>query len=218
LTTFALANLAAAWFIGLEGLRDYYLKVGPGVSALCRGHAGNTSLCSIGWRLFEGTGSSLLTGIEAPPLVYAPKLAQWVSVALPLAVLSIGLRPAVRVRNFDLSFGIMVCLSFLVSPWVWNFYFTLLVIPLVIAGRYLYILDFPRKETNIFLAVALSLYLPNDFLQRFVLLFAQSPGPAQYGTVSWGVGMMTLIPNVSVLALIYVLWLMDQKCPEQISP
>lgn len=218
LTTFALANIAAAWFIGLEGLRDYYLKVGPGVSALCRAHAGNSSLCSIGWRLFEGTGSSLLAGIEAPPLAYAPKLAQWVSFALPLAVLSIGLWLALRARNFDLSFGIMVCLSLLVSPWVWPFYFALLVIPLVIAGQCLYILDFPRKETNIFMAVALSLYIPNVFLHKFVLLFAQRPGIEQYGKVSWGIGLLTLVPNATLLALIYVLWRMDQKCLEKISP
>jgi Glycosyltransferase family 87 len=216
LTTFALANLAAAWFIGLEGLRDYYLKVGPSVSTLCRAHAGNSSLCSIGWRLFEGTGSSLLPGIEAPPLVYAPKLAQWVSFALPLMVLSICLWLALRARNFDLSFGIMVCLTILVSPWVWPFYFILLVIPLAIAGHCLSLLDFPKKETNIVLAVALSLYIPNVYLHRFVLLFAQRPPIGLQGRVSWGISMLTLLPNAILLALIYVLWRMDRKCPEKI--
>jgi Glycosyltransferase family 87 len=213
-----LANLAAAWFIGLEGIAHYYLKVGPLVSALHRAQERNLSVWTIGWRLFEGTGSSILLGVKAPPLIYAPELARWVSLALPLAVLIIGLWLAYRARSFDFSFGILVCVSILISPVAWSVYFMLLVIPFLIGGRCLMDLAFPTRETIIVIGLLLIFSVSHSSLHNYLLWFAPGQPNGNIVTapqVSWWVSMLALIPSACLLVLIYVLSQLSQKCTNE---
>jgi hypothetical protein len=210
-----LANLVAAWFIGFGRVVHYYLKVGPVVSTLHRAHEQNLSVWTIGWRLFEGTGDLLLFGVEAPPLIHAPELARWVSLALPLAVLIIGLWLSHRARSFDFSFGILVCVSILISPVAWSIYFVLLVIPLLIGSRCLLYLAFPTRETVLVIVLFLIFSIPHPILHNFLLFFApvqQNGSVANLPQVSCWVSMFTLIPSAGLLVLIYVLGQLSQKC------
>ncbi len=90
-TVIVTANVAAALLMGFGPMAYYYMRVSTVVLPLYRAHAYNFSTYSIGWRFFEGTSSPMLAGINAAPLVLAPHLAQYVSIAVLLAVLVMGL-------------------------------------------------------------------------------------------------------------------------------
>ncbi len=121
-TTIAIANVAAAMLIGFDRMAHYYLKIGPSVSEFHQAYYLNFSLWTIGWRIFDGTGSQVLGGVNAPPLINAPAIAPFISIAISFAMLIFGLAFAFKARNLDTSFGILICLMILVSPVAWDHY------------------------------------------------------------------------------------------------
>ncbi|OGO42278.1 MAG: hypothetical protein A2Z04_05845 [Chloroflexi bacterium RBG_16_57_9] len=202
-----LANFAAGWLMGFDKVADYYLKIGSSVWAIYRAYAYNFSLWSVGWRLFEGTGSPVFHAAEAPPLVTLPMAAQMVSYALPLALLVFGLVLATRARSFDTAFGLLICVSILVSPLAWSHYLTLAAIPAVIVARRLFALDWPRRETYLAAMIALSLSSPSVGLNRMALLFAvEEPVLGNAGIVPFAASLITLIPAVALLGLFWLVW------------
>ncbi|MBC7261484.1 MAG: DUF2029 domain-containing protein, partial [Chloroflexi bacterium] len=62
--------VAAGLVVGLDTLLRYFTMVLPLVNQCYRAHAWNISLSSIGWRFFDGTGSPVLQGLVAPPVIY----------------------------------------------------------------------------------------------------------------------------------------------------
>ena len=71
-------------------------------------------------------------------------------------LLGTGLALALRIRNFDAAFGILVCVSLLANPVSWHHYLILASVPLVMIGRRLFTLDFPNKETWAFILLGLN--------------------------------------------------------------
>lgn len=118
------ANLGAALLMGFDRILYYYLKVSAIVSPLYKAHEANFSMWTVGWRVFQGTGSPVLLGLEAPPLVASPVMAHFISWAIPLGLIGVGLTLALRARSFDTSFGIPVRVSILVNPVAWVMIFT----------------------------------------------------------------------------------------------
>jgi len=132
----------------------------------------NFSAWSIGWRLFEGYGSSIPGSGVTPAVITAPALARHLFYGLPVTLLTAGLLLSTRARSFDASFGILVCVSILISPVAWSFYLLLALIPITIVGRYLVALHFPRKETNIALGVGALLVLSSEEMPPTSRLFS----------------------------------------------
>jgi hypothetical protein len=66
--TTIVANVAVAALIGLDRMTYYYLKIGMSASTPYHAHISNFSLWTIGWRIFDGTGSPVLSGVNVPPL------------------------------------------------------------------------------------------------------------------------------------------------------
>jgi len=205
------ANLAAVLLMGFDRVVYYYLHVGASISSLYRAYELNFSMWTIGWRVFEGTGAEVLYGVEAPPLVSAPALAGCVALVMPLILLSVGLLMAMRARSFDASFGILVCASILVNPITWMHYLVLASIPIVIAGRYLFDLHFPKKESYIAISIGLLLFLSHRQLRPFELLLAgQELAVDKFSTVPFAVSLLTLIPTVAVLGLLWLVWHLER--------
>ena len=204
-------NGIIALLVGSQSVADYYLKVGPLVSALYHAHIGNFSLCSIGWRVFAGTGSPVLTGVNAPPLVDAPNLACYIALILPVILLAVGIFLAMRASTFDTSFGIMTCVSLLISPLTWSHYLILALIPMAIVLRCLFALDLPKTETNLAILLGLLLCIPQSFLNNVMLMFAdQGISNAGNPTVPFAVTIISLIPAAAVLGLTCLLLRVDQ--------
>jgi hypothetical protein len=213
--TVAAANLAAALLMGFDRAVYFYWKVGAIVSKLYRAYENNFSAWSIGWRLFDGTGSPIVFGVEAPPLLAAPAVARYISFALPLVLLGGGLTLALRAHTFDAAFGILVCVSILVNPVAWSHYLIMALIPLAIVGRRLFVLELPKGETYALLTLGLLLFIPRTELHRFMLLLTgQASVAGASSTVPFAVALLSLIPAMAVLGLLWLVWHLDRAYPE----
>jgi len=191
--------IAAGLAIGLDKFARYFTAVLPLVNQIYHAHAWNISVFSIGWRLFEGTGSSVLEGIVAPPAIHSAGAASLVSVALPCFVLLAACFALRRQRALDVSLGVMLCISILVSPISWNHYLVLAVIPAAQVIHWLIRHRFPPKETNLALIVAGLLIVDWGKLTTYLA----GPGPVVEGGVAvpFGLSLLTLMPAVAVGAL-----------------
>lgn len=93
--TLLLVHLLAIATIGFDIVQDYYLKIGPTLAAYYRAHDSNFSAWTIGQRLFIGGGGNFY----APPLLDAPLLARIFIPLLPVVLLVVGLRFALKDRK-----------------------------------------------------------------------------------------------------------------------
>ncbi|WP_299979385.1 glycosyltransferase family 87 protein [Desulfobacula sp.] len=203
------SNVIAGLIMGFDKIVYYYFKVSAIVSPLYRAYEFNFSMWTIGWRLFDGTGSPILKGLEAPPIVAAPFLALFLSFAMPILLLAVGLKLALRTRSFDTSFGILVCVSTLVNPVAWTHYLILILIPIVIVGRDLLIHDMPKTETWYFLLLCASLLITNLEIRLFILKLTGLEMTTGRVQVPFVATLLTLIPAVSVILLLWLVSHMD---------
>jgi len=203
-------NLVSIFLIGFDRVISYYLTVSGALFPLYRSAVHNISLWSIGWRLFDGTGSPVDLSIKAPPLAHAPVVAALVSAIVPIAFLSIGIAMALRCRNTDTSFGILVAASVLFHPVAWSHYLVLMAIPMVVAIQQLEKLKFPGRECFILLGVMLVLGIPSLQLHDFQVSFGelQKSGAT---AVPFIVGLFGLVYSIGILILISLLWYFDQS-------
>jgi hypothetical protein len=217
------ANLIAAMVIGWRVVADYFVHYGPSTATLYRACSQNLSLWSVGWRVFLGTGSPTLAGIDAPPLFYSPRLALGVSLVLTGAALVLGVAAALKVDrksdtdargNFDLAFWIMVCICLLVSPLTWPHYLILTALPASLVMQRLRALRFPRAETLLYAVAVVLLLVPDLTLESFILSFSSAASRVHNNLdilpdmrVSFGAGLLRLIPTLGMSILV---WLMRQ--------
>jgi len=223
LAVFAGANLIAAVAIGWRIVANYYTEAGPSAAALHQAQAQNLSLWSVGWRVFSRTGSPALAGVTAPPVFFSLRLAVITSLLLTCAALILGLVAAIKAdsygkagetMNFDLAYGMMICVCLLVSPLTWPHYLILLALPLAVTARRLRDLRFPRRQTLLYAIAVLILLIPAFSLEDFIFSFSTAPNifPDESGaqpkvSVSSTVGLLHLLPTLSALV---ILWLMRQ--------
>lgn len=212
LATFASANLAAALILGPREVIYYYSTVSEWVWGIYRGDWGNFSLMSVGWRLFEGTGVSSLTGLHAPPLVAAPGLAYPAAILVVGIWLVVGLMWAAKARSFDVAFSMTLCTSILASPLTWCHYLILLVMPLSLIARRIINLGCPRRAVYQFLLLVVLLSIPATLFHDAMMLFAQTPQPPARGMViPFAASLIDLIPTAAVIALLFFLRQLDRK-------
>ena len=201
--TAAAAYLAAVLVLGPNCVLTYFTKVAPQVGYIYRGVSSNLSLWSVGWRLLEGTGCSIWASPTAPPLFRAPLLASTVSVLLPGACVLLGLAVAWRCRlSLESSLGLMICLSILASPIVWNHYMVLLLLPASYVVHTLVKQGLPRSRTNIALALAVPLAIHDDMWMGAALHLGGSSGAS--GTppaIAFGPSLLTFMPTLSIIGL-----------------
>jgi hypothetical protein len=218
LSTLAIANVGAAALIGLDRTTHYYSNIGMSVSSLYHAHISNFSLWTIGWRIFDGTGSpvSIVDGVSAPPLFNAPAVAPFISFAIPFAMLIFGLTYAIRARTLDTSFGILICLMIPVSPVAWDHYLIPVLIPLVFVVRNLSSLNWPRKEINFALWIGVTFFLSTALSSPRLWIFlvgnnglANRIGPTASSTVS----LLSLLPAAGLLGLLCLLRRLDRFAP-----
>jgi len=223
LAVFAGANLIAAVAMGWRIVANYYTDAGPSAAALHRAQAQNLSLWSVGWRAFYRTGSPALAGTAAPPIFFSPRLAVITSLLLTGAALILGLAAAIKADkygkagetvNFDLAYGMMICVCLLVSPLTWPHYLILLALPVTVTARGLRDLQFPRRQTLLYAIAVLILLIPAFSLEDFISSLSAAPtlthkesGIQPNVTISFSAGLLHLLPTLSALI---ILWLMRQ--------
>jgi len=202
ITTISIANVAAAMLMGIDRTAQYYLKVGTSVLQTYHASIGNFSLWTIGWRMLDGTTLKDWGGPNVPPLFAAPALAPFISIAIPFALLIFGIILAFKARTIDTSFGILICVIILVSPVAWSYYPILALIPLILVLRNLSSLNWPRKETNIAIFIGITFSL--SAREMMPLLIDNRIPDALVPTVSFTVALLSILPAVGLLALIWL--------------
>jgi hypothetical protein len=216
---FIVANLLAGLIIGFEVLIFYYTSVGAGVETMYRSHEDNFSIWSIGWRLFDGVGSTavyanntIIGGIQAPPLIYWPEIALYVSLSLLVLFVLLIVAIVWRAKTLDAAFAVLVAAAVIANPIAWSHYLILLIIPITVAGRYLLQLGLPRQETNWGILLGLLLFLPRFELNRLTRLFVTDGSAASVSpTTPFAAGLLGLIPLLAVLGLLILIWRLDQN-------
>jgi hypothetical protein len=206
--TIIIVNAIAGLVIGYDEVWYYYAEIGRLVSTLYRGDVFNFSLWSVGWRLFEGAGSNVTSGVTASPIVYSPNLARWVAPSIPLLFLMAGLLLANRVRNFDIAYAIMVCISLLVNPVAWTHYLILATLPLYIIVYYLFYNHFSRAETHAAFLCGLLLLIPRWQLRDLVVWLRGVDNDPILNLAM--LNSFTLFPAGLILFMIWLLWRLDQ--------
>jgi hypothetical protein len=208
--TFLGWNLLASALCGPRTVLAYYLEIGRNIAPLYRAHEENFSLWTLGWRLFEGTGSPVLEGMEAQPLLSLPTLAPIVSIIICITALVLGLRLAIRSNDGTTSLAILVCFSILLSPVVWDHYLVLAVLPIFIALSKLRSRNLPPRETLLSVAVVILALIPQYKVRYYVLsLLGQDPSA---GTVEvpFVATLPSLLPIVMLSCVVWLLWRLDR--------
>jgi hypothetical protein len=143
--------------------------------------------------------------------VHAPGLAGYAALIPPIILLGTGLFMAVRASSFDASFGLMICISLLVSPIAWSHYLILISIPLAIVIQRLLYLDLPYKETKLAFLLCLILIVHVTTLNDAILLVAnQKLSIASNPMVPFTATLISLIPTAGILGLLWLVRRVDQ--------
>ena len=202
--------LLCVLMVGLGPVLDYYFKVSKLMLPLYRAAAPNISLWTLGWRVFEGTGSSVIVLLQAPPLIYSPATASLVSVILPVVVLALGLWVAIGVKDESLAFAMMVCLSIVVHPIAWNHYLVLMAIPMLTAGQKIALQGFPGRQCIVLICLGMILGMPPEIINDAQLTFTQRQLPNHVAFVAFPVSLIGLSYTAAVLAMILLLRYLDR--------
>lgn len=190
----AIVGLLTVGVLGVDRLLAYQDGL-RGVGELHRAEAQNMSLTTVGWRVFQGTRSTILTAISAPPLVDFETGARALSVALPLAVLGVAVVAAWRHRRLDLALGMMLCVSLLISPIAWDHYLVLAAFPIALLVGRIGRQEFDRGAVNFALIAALLLLLP---VRSWMDLAVGVSGDPSASTVPFLPALLTYVPSLGV--------------------
>jgi hypothetical protein len=194
----AAVNVLAVLAMGWQVVADYYLRVAPYVGSLYRASFLNLSLTSVGWRVFDATGSPYGISYLAPPVVALPWLAPIAGGAVALAVLAGAAWQVSRLRDFDARFGVMAATSLLLSPLVWDHYLLVAAIPGAIVAANLRALGYPRGLTACGILAALLVAWPGIWSDVVPEWFARSNGHGGQ-VVPTAVSLLALVPTLAVL-------------------
>lgn len=200
---FATLHLIAITVHGWVLVRDYYLKVGPQLSAHYRPHDANFSLWTIGTRLFTESGLNF----ALTPLWQAPLLAKLVNVLLPIIVLALALwfawRLETQARSFDAAFALLLGASCVLNPIAWTHYLMLAAPALALLVRRLHKGDWPRRLTYQTLALVWPLALAQLTFVSLAMRFANGVNAAGKPIVGVLPGLLTLIPLAALLGMLW---------------
>jgi hypothetical protein len=201
------AHLIAVAVTGLDSVRDYYLKIGPQLASYYRPHDSNFSAWTWGHRLFIGGGENFI----AQPLWPSDLLAKFFIPVIPALILAAGLWLAGRAKQFDTSFGILVCVAVLVSPIAWTHYLMFASIPILIIARRLRMMDWPRKLTVLAFVLWLSLSMSQAVYAVAALMLGYRVTADGVTVVSFPVWLLTMFPAFALCALSWVVWRSDPQ-------
>jgi hypothetical protein len=194
-------------------VRDYYLKVGPQVSALYRVRDHNLSVWTIGQRLFGQSGYYL----ASTPLWESPFLVRALTLLAPALVLALALRATLCARSFDTAFALLMGIGVVLNPIAWPHYLLLAAPALALLLRRLSVLRWPRRMTCGVISLLISLSLPQDLYLDLALLFSSGVNATGQPIVPGLLASLALIPMGALCLLLWLLAHSESWRPPGIS-
>jgi len=201
-------NLIALLVMGFGPIMDYYLQVTRQVATIYQSFLTNYSLWSIGYRLFEGTQPNGVDFVSAPPLINMPQIAPLVSAGLAAAFLLAGLIWAIRSRDRDIAFAILVCVIIAISPISWDHYYVMIIISLAILSLNLSDHSFPTWPTILFIIIAFMLFLFNDHIAEVIFILNRGNDllHPNGNRITFASSLLEILPMVELVILTILLW------------
>jgi Glycosyltransferase family 87 len=200
------AQLLAIIVLGLTVVKDYYFKIGPAVASFYRAYEYNISIWTLGRRLFGEYGHKIVTIPRWP----SPFLADLLTYVVPSVLLIFGLALAVRAKQFDTSFGILVIVGVLINPVAWIHYLLLAAIPIVIIARRIVLMEARRKMAYTAFVICLLMSTSPGVCVSAAKSFSTQTTPSGFAIVPHWAGALMLIPVVAALGMIILLWKTDR--------
>ncbi len=196
----AVLGVAALLVLGPGTLLEF-VPIASEVSREYRSFVGNISVWAVSWKVFDGIHSAVQVGITAPPLIAAPALGAPVALVLVGATGALAVWALLRVERAEHGLGLLTAVSIVLSPIAWDHYLVLTLLPGAQAARRLMELGFPRRATNLALALGTLLLVPMvGWVPIAELLAGPGPRPPN-GELPFAAAAVTLMPTVAVLAL-----------------
>jgi hypothetical protein len=220
LTTLIL-NLIALLWMGIGPFMEYYLRVSTQVLEIYHKFWANFSAYTLGYRLFEGTDSAIFANnYHALPLINLPGIAPLISIGFVVLFLTVSMVWAVKSNDLETSFAILVNLMVAISPIVWDHYYVMVTISLVVLLRNLARRSFPTRLTMVSGLIFLLLFLFNDrigdvmiYLNGGVKVFQ-----AHGYQLSFASSLITLLPLLELAVLTILLWSSRLNLPQEQMP
>lgn len=202
-------NLIALMIVGTGPFLDYYLHVSSQVVSFYQAEFANYSLWSIGFRLFSGTSTHVFTNaFITPPLVNFPEISPYVSSLIVIILFVFGLLYALRSQNLDQSYAIMICVILTASPIVWEHYYMLLIISILVLFRYLVDQHFPTSSTILLFLVGCLMFLFNDQIAEITNTLNGGAGvqSMQRMPITFISSLLAWVPMLELVVLSILLW------------
>jgi hypothetical protein len=192
-------TLLTALLLGFESYRDYVVVAMPRLNGW-RSALGNLSLFGIWSKLFDPSARVGLEMGKSTPLFRSPMLARVGTLACDAALIALLSRVVLRARSRaeeDHAFALCLPVALLVSPTLWDHYFVLLLLPVVLLWTTLPRSGVLRWDLRI---IVLVLWL-NPVIWWHLFVFDHSPhhGPTVYPP--WTTLTGFAIPTYAVLGL-----------------
>jgi hypothetical protein len=215
---FLMLNVITGIIVGFDVIRDYYFFIGPSVTQYYQAFGYNYSLSTIGWRLFDGTGSTILLEFSAPPLLESFFLARLVSLLVPLFFLTVCVTYAYREQNLDVTFSLFVVVAILISPISWIHYFSLTLIPLSVIVRTLKCHNYPTNITIFtgFAIIFLVFISETRIITSIVNGFSTGVINSERQVSFWA-GLFSYLPLLALLAVTGILLITNREKPLSFS-
>jgi Glycosyltransferase family 87 len=207
----AFVNLAGIVLIGPREVAYYYLVVGKAVWSFYKAQEGNISLSSVGWRLFDGTGSPVISQLHAPPLIAFSNFAGIASFSIVAIWLILGLAMAKKARSLDVAFSMMICVCILASPIAWCHYLVLLAIPFTVMVHEIIVREATPSHIWLLLLTFAFLSIPaTDFHAAIVKVTPMIQSINGSPTASFAASLIYLTPTAVVILLLLQICKIDR--------
>ena len=206
-------NLIGISVIGIGPVMEYYSKVSNQVFTIYHSFLKNYSLWSVGFRFFEGAKPVGERYVYAPPLLYLPQIAPYVSAGLVFIFLITGLIWANKSKNLEIAFSILILVMVAISPISWDHYYVVTIISLAVLLLALSRAAFPTWPTILFSIITLMLFFFNEYIADLIFLLNRGLDTQQGGIyqISFLSSLLEIIPILQVITLTFLLWHVGRK-------
>lgn len=189
------SHLVAFLIIGLQSFQRYFLLISPAVFRQYLDHEQNQSLWALAQRIFGGAWYLPDIGVRALPLLDAPLLVPIAGMTFVLIAVGEALSVSKRINSESVALGILIAVSFLVTPIAWMHTGVVTVIPLAfIAGV---VLSQGNRSLKWLFAVLLLCWHTGNF--PFLIV------PDKNSFVPFLTGVTSLLPLLTVTATAFLL-------------
>ena len=219
-------NLVALAGMGTGPFTEYYLHVSRQLTTYYQGIIYNMSLWSIGFRFFGGSTSTPVENyFNAPALINTPWISGFISIGLVGAVLSVGLLWAVKCKDPNISFSILISMIIAIGPTSWHHYYVMIIPVLLVLWQSLVKLSFPPWKTLVFLILFLMFFIGNSKIDS-VIIYLNGGLPVLERNnyqITFASSLLIYLPLIELMAINILLWLtvktgeLDQQKTDEFS-